>query len=94
MNSLCFVIKDMSTQTFFKPLFQPSIVQAKREFTLMVNEGDSMVAKFPTDFRLFVIGEFDATKGVLIPRDVEDLGAAIDYLKKPDPVLPFDKARA
>jgi len=87
------VIKDMKSGLFLRPSFSPSIADAMRNFEVLSNEGDSMVSRFPADFRLFHLADFDAETGILSSLDSpSDLGSALD-VKHPAPQgdLPFTK---
>ena len=55
-------------KTFFMP---PQIAQneedAKRQFAMMINNGDSILGFAPKDFDLFYVGNFDSEKGEIVP---------------------------
>lgn len=89
----CFVVKDMKAQLFLQPNFQRSVAEAMRSWEVVANEGESAISKFPHDFRLFCIGEFDDVKGELTPQAAQDLGSAFDVKRKPKEQLPFDMRR-
>lgn len=85
-------VKDMKAQVFLQPNFQKSIPDALRSWEIISNEGESLISKFPNDFRLFHLANFDVNTGELhILQHPEDLGSAADFQKKPpaQSTLPF-----
>jgi len=88
-----FSIKDMKGQMFLKPTFAMSVADALRNFEVLSNEGESMISKFPADFRLFHLADFDINSGDLtILERPADLGAALDFKRSvPQTELPFNK---
>lgn len=90
-----FAIKDMKAQTFFRPTVASSTAEALRTFEIVANEGDSMISRFPNDFRVFHIADFDVLTGVIQPLDhLADLGSAQDFKRRPSVPTPmFDTAQ-
>lgn len=77
-------VKDMKAKLFLQPTFQRSVHDATRSFEVIVNEPDNMISKFPDDFRLYQIGEFDQDSGVITETNPPlDLGAASEFKKRP-----------
>ena len=62
-----FSIFDDKALIFSSPFFMPHIGMATRAFADLVNDGQSNVAKHPSDFKLYQIGEFDDVTGALTP---------------------------
>jgi len=83
-------IKDMKAQTYMRPSFFPSIAEAVRGFQDIANNGDSMVSRYPNDFRLLHIGEFDSSTGAVIQIPETDLGSAADFKRRPEGQLPLE----
>jgi len=76
-------VKDMKSQLFLKPHFENSLADATRSFEVMANESENMLSKFPHDFRLMHIADFDIETGILSPMDLAtDLGSVADYQRK------------
>lgn len=85
-----FAIKDMKSQTFFRPTVSPTIADALRNFEIVSNEGESMISRFPNDFRLFHVGDFDVETGRLKALDnLSDLGSASDFKRRAEPTPMF-----
>lgn len=79
MIHLMFGIKDLKAEAFL-PIFPSSTVgMAKRVFMEHVNNPESQFNKYPEDFVLFEIGEFDDSTGILAPCNLRHLGTASDY---------------
>lgn len=78
-------VKDMKAQIFLQPNFQRSIPDALRSFETIANEGESQLRRYPNDFRLFHLADFDDITGELevFQRPV-DLGSAADFQRRQD----------
>ena len=57
-------VYDEATQAFATPFFLPTDASAKRAFTDAVMQ-DQNISKYPKDYSLFRIGEFDDNPGTL-----------------------------
>jgi len=62
-----FAILDVKANYFLKPFCEDSSVQALRGFEVASNESGSTFNRFPDDFALCELGEFDDSCGLLIP---------------------------
>lgn len=81
-------VKDLKAQIYLKPNFQPSLADAIRSWELVCTEGESMIRKFPNDFRLHHIADFDAATGELKAlAEPLDLGSAADFDRSRAPSL-------
>lgn len=78
-----FSIFDEKAQVFSNPFFMPHTGMATRAFSDLVNDGQSNVAKHPSDFKLYQIGEFDDVAGLLtaVPQPVF-VNSAIEFVEK------------
>lgn len=86
-----FAVFDVKAGNFAPPFFMPSVGLAVRAFTDLVNDVRSTVNKYPGDFTLFQVGEFDDVKGIFIPLAHNvNLGLALEFVKvaPPAPMLP------
>lgn len=95
MSSLkIFSVRDMKAQVYLKPSVMSSVADAVRSFETVVNEGDSMLSKFPADFRLHHLADFDPLSGqISVLETPSDLGCALDFMKRsePTPLTGFDR---
>lgn len=81
-------VKDQKADVYLRPNFQSNLADALRSWETVANEGESMITKFPNDFRLHHLGDFDAASGVLTVLDSpRDLGSASDFSRKNPPSL-------
>lgn len=64
-----FTIRDSKGEVYNVPFFQKSHGEAERNFRELVNDKQSMPSKYPEDFDLYWIGDYDDTTGKLIPVD-------------------------
>lgn len=83
-------VKDLKADLFLTPSFQRSIADAIRSWEVVANEGDSLVSRFPQDFVLYHLGDFDAETGrITLSENPTSLGSAYDFKKKPQEALPL-----
>lgn len=68
MTLKVYAIRDSKAQVYNTPFFQKSHGEAERSFDQLVKDEKSMVAKYPDDFDLYYIGEYDDQDGVLKPQ--------------------------
>lgn len=84
-----FSMYDVKAQTFIQPFAETSTIAALRGFEVAVNEGKSTFQRFPDDFCLMELAEFDQDTGALTPLTTpNNLGSArsvlkLDSLQKP-----------
>lgn len=61
-----FSVFDVKAAVFGPPLMFGAAGEAIRGFTMAVRDERSMISKFPGDYQLFRIGQFDELHGVLV----------------------------
>lgn len=80
MVTRAFSILDIKSDTFSPPFFFSTTGQAVRAFKDLANDGSSSVSRHPSDYRLYCVGNFDDSRGLLTGLDqVEPLGYASEY---------------
>lgn len=87
-----FSMFDTKASTYIQPFAETSTIAALRGFEVAVNEGKSTFSRFPDDFCLMELAEFDQNTGELIPNFPPlNLGSARTVLKQPESQnsLPF-----
>lgn len=81
MITKVFAIYDGKAGAFMSPFCQPAVGLAVRMFTDLVADEKTTVCRYPSDFTLFQIGEFDDGKGVLAPLEPHlNLGLASAFV--------------
>lgn len=60
-----FSLLDTKANSFGRPFPEKDVLSALRNFEIGVNESNSMLSRFPDDFCLMEIGEFEASTGRL-----------------------------
>lgn len=81
-----FSLRDMKSKVSLRPFVEQSKVAAIRGMTMMMQDakGDTIVQRFPNDFRLQCIGEFNEESGILVAYErPDDLGSAADFVSNP-----------
>jgi hypothetical protein len=58
-----FTIYDEKAKAYITPFFQPNEAVAVRSFRTMVNDKTHQFGQHPSDYTLFVIGDFDIATG-------------------------------
>lgn len=89
-----FCMYDVKAQHFIQPFAETSTHAALRGFEVAVNEGKSTFSRFPDDFCLMELGDFDQTSGQITPATAPiNLGSARTVLRNPveQTALPFAK---
>lgn len=61
-----YAIRDSKAEMYNVPFFNKTHGEAERNFKQLVNDEKSMVHKYPDDYDLYHIGQYDDDKGVLI----------------------------
>ncbi|UYD39252.1 MAG: nonstructural protein [Wigfec virus K19_177] len=78
-----YTVHDAAAQAFLPPFTSPSERDALSSFELAANDPQSNISKYPADFTLIQIAEFDERTGVLVKlADPIQLGSAAKYKKQ------------
>lgn len=87
-----FTVYDSKAEAYLPPFFMRSNGEAVRSFIQASNDQSSNFCKFPGDFTLFKVGEYDdQTCSIHVLQAIENLGCAIDF--KDHPNLPLNNSR-
>lgn len=80
-----FSIRDAKGAFYNNPYFKPSMGEGERDFMTAVNDDRTMLNKYPEDFDLYYLGEFDPQSGVMISLDTpQHMMKAVDVLRPKD----------
>lgn len=63
MQLKIFSIRDSKGEIYGQPFFQKTAGEAERNFKTLVNDNSSTVHKYPEDFDLYYLGEYDDQTG-------------------------------
>lgn len=86
-----FAVYDSKAEAYMQPFFMQSRGAAIRAFDSTVNNPETQFYKYPTDFTLFEIGEYDELHGKLIPSKTPiSCGLALEFKKQTE--LPLNQA--
>lgn len=76
-------IRDAKTQFFSAPFYNHTHGEAERNFKTACNDQQSNLSKFPEDYDLYHIGEYDDNTGKITPRDTpEHIIKAVQLVNK------------
>jgi len=79
-----FAMYDTKAQCYLQPFPETSTIAALRGFEVAVNEGKSTFNRFPDDFCLMELAEFNQDTGQIVPlMTPNNLGSARTVLKNP-----------
>lgn len=83
MRMLFFTVHDSAAGAFLEPFCAPTIEVAIRMFRQLVNRADHQFGKFPEDYTLFHVGEFDQESGALVGLPTpHSLGVAVTFVER------------
>jgi len=78
-------IRDAKAEVFNPPFYKNTHGEAERDFVRITQDEKSTVCKFPEDFDLYHVGEFDDRTGKFNPLDTPThIIKAIQLVKKTD----------
>ena len=63
MQLKCYSIRDLKGEMFNPPFYQKTHGEAERTFRTLVSDEKSTLHKYPEDFELFCLGEFNDQTG-------------------------------
>jgi len=69
MQLKIFSIRDQKSEVFNQPFLKKTHGEAERDFRSVVNDDKSTINKYPEDFDLYYIGDYDDNSGKLMPLD-------------------------
>lgn len=64
-----FSIRDTKGEIYHPPFFKNTHGEAERDFREVAKDAKSMICKYPEDFDLYYLGEYDSKTGKLTPVD-------------------------
>lgn len=65
MQRKAYSIRDSKSEVYNTPFFQQSNAEAIRSFDKLVKDQSSMVAQYPDDYDLYLIGDYDDQTGTI-----------------------------
>ena len=84
MRYFMFSVFDNATQVYCPPFIAATVSSALRDFAFAANDASTNIGKYPTDYTLFSVGEYDDQSGEIIPQVHKSLGLAASYVKQPE----------
>lgn len=75
-----FSVYDDKAKAYMSPFFAATAGLAIRSFSDAIADSNTSVSKYPADFTLFELGEFDDQTGTITPHpSASNLGNALSY---------------
>lgn len=88
MNEKVFTVYDSAARRFLQPFFAETVEVACRMFRQLVNKDEHQFSKFPEDYTLFHIGDYDAEMGLVHSLETpHSLGVAVTFRASSAPGL-------
>lgn len=86
-------VYDKKAMFFDSPFCVENDVQAARSFDQAVNDPRSTLCKYPADFALYYLGEYDSSSGAVMCSDVPRLRhEAMEFVRQAPPDVDFKKS--
>lgn len=83
MKLKVFSILDVKAESFLELICFTTIGEAERFVKNLVSKANTNFSKYPEDFVLYQIGEYNAVKGLLMPFDKPShVGKLLDFVPK------------
>lgn len=86
MKLKMFSIRDAKAEIFHSPYFNKSHGEAERNFAELVKDEKSMIHKYPQDFDLYFLGEYDDQTGKMEALDTPQHVAKAVTVQTTNPV--------
>lgn len=96
MKQKIYAVYDSKAEFYGQPFFQRTVGEAVRSWETVCNDGQSAMSKFPADYTLFEIGEYDQETGKITPHHVlKSIATGLDAKKTAieQTALPFPQPR-
>lgn len=78
-----YTVRDSKVGAYLAPFQAENNLTAVRYIQNVAMNPEAMLSKFPSDFELFLVGEFDDQTGRIFVSTHEALGKVIDLIKMP-----------
>lgn len=83
MKLKIYSVYDSKAKAYNSPFYLRNSGEATRGFSDVVNDGKSQISKYPEDYTLFELGEFDDEMGSIAMYDAKiTLGGALQFKKE------------
>lgn len=79
---MMFSVHDSKAGHFNRPMFFVAAGEAIRAFQVECETQDSMLKRFPGDYRLFRVGKFDQVSGKVVPEVPVEICSALEFSNK------------
>lgn len=82
MKTFLFNVFDDKTQVFCAPFCALTHSAALRDFAHAANDKNSQIGRYPNDYTLFCIGEYDDTTGLIEFTKMVQIGFAAQFVNQ------------
>lgn len=82
MKVKMYSVYDVKAKVHQYPFQSHNNFTAMRTFQATIQKADTMLAAYPEDFNLYLLGEFDDNSGIIVPMEKpEYVCPALDFVK-------------
>lgn len=85
MKHNIYAVFDLAAQAFLPPFLAPTEAIATRSFAQIACDPKSEISKYPYDYALYSLGEWDDTTAEYAPTLPRNLGLAATFRAKAEP---------
>lgn len=83
MQLKMYTVRDAKAEVYNAPFYKRSHGEAERDFAMAIRDEKNPSAKYPEDFDLFFVGEYDDQTGVVKPLATpQHIAKAIDLVNR------------
>lgn len=65
MKQRVYAIRDAKADVYLQPFFRKTHGEAERDFRTLVGDEKSMISKYPDDYDLYYLGDYDDQTGAI-----------------------------
>jgi hypothetical protein len=66
MQKRIYSVRDSKGEIYGQPFFKITHGEAERDFNMLANDPQSTVSRFPEDFDLYYLGDYDDVTGAIL----------------------------
>lgn len=75
-----FSIHDTKAEAFMQPFYAQNVAMAGRMIDQASSDPNSALGKYPTEFQLYIVAEWDEKRGEITPTPHKNLGFVSDFM--------------
>lgn len=81
MKLICCSVRDSAVQAYMPPFFSRHLGEAMRSFGDLCRDPQSNVSRHPSDFHLYLLGEYDDVTGIITAAEPQRMASATEFVQ-------------